>query len=264
MRPIAIDTWQQCNFKCSIATPSQDKDQLLLLSTMAHACIDTENPPGPLLIFVLGAPCSGKSTLCTALSTRYNIDHFSIGNEMRSLISASPSGPAARINSKFSELELEIFTKSVRARTLGPAHQTTKYVKERIFPEDMDVKDVRVLIDGFPRHVDRWSIFKSSVEDVWRPDQRTIAIIIGVGQEAALDRFIGRGRDGDVFQRRFDDYAEAIGDIVGSMQEDGVTVFELLSNDGVDAETIIRKLENSEAWVKAVGMSVSMEEAGNT
>lgn len=227
-----------------------------LATTMTLPCPTTEPGDGPLLIFVLGAPCAGKSTLCTALAARYTLDHFSIGNEMRSLVSVNPTGPAAHIKSKFSALELEIFAKSVRAGALAPAHQTPKYVKERIFPEGIETRGLRVLIDGFPRQVDRWAIFKGSVENVWKPDQRTVAINLEVDRQVALSRFVGRGRDGDVFERRFDDYTETIGDIVRAMEEDGMTIIDVLSEEGVEAETTVRKLENSEAWIKAISTRV--------
>lgn len=215
-------------------------------------------PPteGPLLIFVLGPPCAGKSTLCEAISTRYNLDHFSIGDEMRSLVSSNPTGHAARIKSMFSASELEIFTKSVRAGTLGPVHQTPKYVKERVFPEGVNPKDVRILIDGFPRQADRWEAFKDSAKGVWKPES-TVVIMIVVDRREARKRFVARGRDGDVFEQRFDDYEATIEDIVKAMSDDGVGVIQLGSSKRADAEVMRDWLETKEEWLNVVGEPVN-------
>ncbi|KAJ4343393.1 Diphthamide biosynthesis protein 1 [Ascochyta clinopodiicola] len=128
---------------------------LTTLTNMGNDIIKTETEqitsPGPLLVFVLGrltlpslersftdndtgAPCSGKSTLCTALAMRYNLDHFCLGDELRSLVSGAPSSPASRIKHLFSDSELETFRNNLYAGTLGPVHLTPKYVKERVFP----------------------------------------------------------------------------------------------------------------------------------
>ena len=73
-----------------------------------------------------------------------------------------------------------MLAKNVKAGTLGPLSKTPKYIVERIFPEGEDRKDVKMLIDGFPRDVRRWEAFKTSVRDDWRPGERTFAIILHV------------------------------------------------------------------------------------
>lgn len=219
---------------------------------MRNANSDLELMSGPLLVFVLGPPCAGKSTLCTALAQRYNLDHFSVGDEMRSLLSSHPTGPAARIKTLFTTSELEVFATNVRAGTLGPVNQTPKYVIERIFPGDVDSEKVRVLVDGFPRNFDRWETFKKAVEDVWQPSEGTIAIILDVNRTIALERFVSRGRAGDVFERRFDEHVATIGDIEETMRHDGVTVQNVLCEGGMDAVTIVEQLASDEAWVRAV------------
>ncbi|KAH9875214.1 hypothetical protein J1614_004705 [Plenodomus biglobosus] len=210
----------------------------------------------PLLIFVLGPPCAGKSTLCKAISTRYNLDHFSIGDEMRSLVSPTPTGHAAHIKPKFSASELDIFTRCVRAGTLGPVHHTPKYVKERIFPESTDPKDVKILIDGFPRQVERWEAFKDSVKDVWDPETG-IALVLAVDRRVARERFVARGRDGDIFEKRFYDHEGTVEDIVKAMCNDGMGVFELCSSECGGTEAMLDWLETKKGWFDAVGEPVS-------
>lgn len=201
-----------------------------------------------LLIFVLGPPCAGKSTLCNAISLRYNLDHFSIGDEMRSLVSPTPTGHAARIKPKFSASELDIFTRCVRAGTLGPVHQTPQYVKERIVPKGTDPQDVKTLIDGFPRQAGRWEAFKDSVQDVWNPETG-IALVLTVDRRVARQRFVARGRDGDVFEKHFDDHEGAVEDIVKAMCSDGMGVFELCSSDCGDTEAMLDWLEMKKGWL---------------
>jgi UMP-CMP kinase len=122
---------------------------------------------GPLLIFVLGPPCSGKSTLCDALCSLHGLAHFSIGAEMRQLISANPRGPAALIKPLLTAEEIATYTKCVRANTLAPLNSTPKYVNERLFgvgAEDVKAKK-GVLVDGFPREVGRWNYFKETAKE---------------------------------------------------------------------------------------------------
>jgi UMP-CMP kinase len=206
----------------------------------------------PLLIFVLGAPCAGKSTVCKLLAARYNLDHFSIGDELRSLVSTSPSDPVARIMSKFSASELEVFAQNVKAGTLAPTNQTPRYVKERVFPEKTTPNDVRILMDGFPRSVDRWEPFKESVKDKWQPDVRTWAVVINVDEDVARERFTSRGRAGDVFEKRFDFFVEAIGPILAAMRSDNVRVVEYTSGQECDPNTICKLLGSIPAWIEDV------------
>jgi hypothetical protein len=76
--------------------------------------------------------------MCTLLADRYNLHHFSVGGELRSLVSSNPTGPAAHIKAKFSTSEPQVFAQNVRAGALGPAPQTPKYIKERVFPDDIN------------------------------------------------------------------------------------------------------------------------------
>ncbi|KAL1792737.1 hypothetical protein ACET3X_009244 [Alternaria dauci] len=186
----------------------------------------------PLIIYVLGPPCAGKSTLCTALVKNFKLDHFSIGDELRNLISSDASGHAARIKSKLSVAELEDFATNVKAGTLAPSNVTPKYVKERIFPNGVVPPNLRILIDGFPRGVDRWETFKDSVKDIWQPDSSTWTLLLCVDRAVARQRFLSRGRAGDVFEKRFDDHEKSIDEIVAAMKHDRVNVVEI--DPGVD------------------------------
>lgn len=187
-----------------------------ILLTPAQSCSDTD--------IKSGAPCSGKSTLCAALAKRYNLDHFSIGAELRSLVSDQPTGHAARIKTLFSDSELGTFHSNLYANTLGPVHLTPKYVKGRIFPADCDPSNVRILIDGFPRDTQRWVPFKEFAKPYWTPSKKSLLIVLDVEEEVALERFTKRARPGDVFVRRFQDHTDLIAEVVKAMENDDMTI----------------------------------------
>ncbi|KAG9185231.1 UMP-CMP kinase [Alternaria panax] len=202
---------------------SDKTTDFLMLNTTPESSKSSQ----PLIVFVLGYPCAGKSTLCTTLVKEFNLDHFSIGDELRDLISSNTTGHAARVKSKLSDAELGHFGTNVKAGTLAPSNVTPKYVKERIFPDGMVPPNLRILIDGFPRGVDRWETFKDSVKDIWQPDSSTWTLLLCVDRTTARQRFLSRGRAGDVFEKRFDDHEDSIGKIVAAMKQDEVNVVEI-------------------------------------
>ncbi|KAF2130766.1 P-loop containing nucleoside triphosphate hydrolase protein [Dothidotthia symphoricarpi CBS 119687] len=219
---------------------------------MAPHHVPMEAQTEPVLIFVLGAPCSGKSSLCAELSHCYALDHLSIGNELRELISPNPSPPIARIKSMLSASEIETFTSNVTSGTLAPIHLTPKYVKERIFPTGGDHDNIRCLIDGFPRDAARWQVFKQYVKEFWTPDERAILIVMNIEEELAHERFVSRGRAGDVFEKRFNEYERTIPEIIGAMDKDRMTIVGIPkgvnNGEGDLTEFVAERLEGTEAW----------------
>lgn len=213
-----------------------------------------ENVPtcSPLLIFVLGAPCAGKSTLRTLLARNYNLDHCSIGNELRNLVLKNPTGHPSRIKCKLSIEELEELSRNVEAGTLAPSSRTPKYMKERVFPEGANLDNVRILLDGFPRGVDCWEAFKEGVQELWRPDDETWVIVMDVDRSLAQQMFVSRGRAGDVFEKRFGNHMETIGLIVAAMEADDVNVIEYKTAPGYDADTILKIFSGPPGWTERV------------
>lgn len=200
---------------------------------------EPHEPSPPLLIFVLGPPCAGKSTICTILAKHFTLDHFSLGDELRNLVSSNSTGHPARIKCKLSVEELQDLAMNVKAGTLAPSNRTPKYVRERIFPDGIVSPDVRILIDGFPRGVDRWETFKEAVKDVWQPGGDTWVLVLCTDREVAKERFVSRGRAGDVLEQRFDSHEYSIGDIVAAMKQDGMNVIECETGLGFDPEEIV-------------------------
>ncbi|RMZ74211.1 uridylate kinase [Pyrenophora seminiperda CCB06] len=194
-----------------------------------------------------------KSTLCTLLATNYNLDQCSIGNELRNLVSKNSTGHAARIKCMLSVDELVILAQNVKAGTLAPSTNTPKYIIERVFPEGAILNHVRILLDGFPRKVDRWEAFKEGVQELWRPDDMTWVIVMDVDRNLARQRFMSRGRAGDEFERRFDEHMENIGPIVAAMKNDGVNVIEYKSAPDYDAGAILKFFSGIPGWTERVG-----------
>ncbi|KAI4926435.1 hypothetical protein J4E85_006728 [Alternaria conjuncta] len=199
---------------------------------------EPQKPSPPLLIFVLGPPCAGKSTICTILAKHFNLDHFSLGNELRNLVSSNSTGHPARIKCKLSVEELGDLAKNVKAGTLAPSNRTPKYVRERIFPDGVVPPNVRILIDGFPRGVDRWETFKESVKDIWQPDGNTWVLAL------CTDREVARERAGDVFDKRYDSHEDSVGDIIAAMKQDGMNVIECETGLGFDPQDIVGIVES--------------------
>jgi UMP-CMP kinase len=204
----------------------------------------TENsftPSNPLLVFILGkpfwltlqiltypllsAPCSGKSTLCATLATRYNLDHISIGNEMRELVSPTPTGPTALIKPTSSATKIATYKQNVMANTLALTNLTPKYVKEHLFGVGAQPGVMRFLVDGFPRDAARWPYSKDIVRDLWVPSERVVVVVLNINREIARERYEKRSRIGDAFDERFDDHEDKIRPIVDAIREDGVTMW---------------------------------------
>ncbi|KAH6618775.1 hypothetical protein C7974DRAFT_427026 [Boeremia exigua] len=196
--------------------------------------------PGPLLVFILGAPCSGKSTLSAALSTRHNLTPFSLGADLRSLVSPHPTGAALRIAPLFSAAELASFRAHLHTGTLGPAHLAARYVGARVFPAGCDPTRVRMVVDGFPRDAGRWGAFKGVVEPVWRPGEGGVLVVLDVERGVARERFVRRGRAGDVFERRFDEHVELVEGVVQAMGRDGVKVWRV--RGGEELQAVVQRL----------------------
>lgn len=93
-----------------------------------------------LLTILIGAPGSGKGTICGFLATRYSLLHFSVGDNLRTWMQANHETPlAARIQEK---LDHQGFLRSAELNPfLGLA------IEDAIRQDEFK----GILIDGFPR-----------------------------------------------------------------------------------------------------------------
>jgi UMP-CMP kinase len=191
-----------------------------------------------------GPPCSGKSTVCKAIAEKSNFEHFSLGDELRELISPEPTGAAAHIKPTLSTEDIATFTSNVEANTLAPVHLTPKYVKERLFGAGATQVHVRVLIDGFPRDAARWESFKNEVQEFLKPSNDTLCIVLQVTQETARARYKKRGRAGDEFFKRFEEHEKNFEAIKEAMRLNGVKVVESVAGE---TELLLGELEQLQA-----------------
>ncbi|KAF2036277.1 hypothetical protein EK21DRAFT_106380 [Setomelanomma holmii] len=180
----------------------------------------TTNPP-PLLIFVLNTPCAGKSTICSALSTLHDLDHFSVGAEMRSLISPQPTGPALAMKPILSD---EPFAEVCYGAAFWRGRETEAGW-------------------GAGRMVERWPYFKEAVGDWWRPGVGAILVMLSIEREIARRRFERRARTGEEFDRKHDEHEKSIDAIVAAIRQDGATVVELEVDEWMETGELVRRLQ---------------------
>jgi adenylate kinase family enzyme len=176
-----------------------------------------------------------------------------MGNEMRQLITSTPTGPAALMKPTLTADEMATLTQTVTANTLAPMALAAKYVKERVFGVGARPGAARTLIDGFPRDVARWQHFKQIVQESWTPSELSVVIVLHASRELTQERFEKRGRVGDSFDKRFDQHEEQIGPIVDAMRQDGLTVIEISADHERTAEELVDSFEEMPAWGRAVG-----------
>ena len=98
-----------------------------------------------------------------------------------------------------------------------------------------------MLIDGFPRDAKRWGLFKEFASPAWRPGERTLLVVLDVEREVALKRFVERGRNGDVFERRFEEHERLVPEIVEVMRKDGVTIVNV-DKEEEDVQAVVERI----------------------
>ncbi|KAK7704572.1 hypothetical protein SLS64_008336 [Diaporthe eres] len=143
-----------------------------------------------LLTVLIGAPGSGKGTICSFLGSQYSLLHFSVGDNLRTWMRANRETPlAARIQEK---LDHQGFLTSAELNPfLGLA------IEDAVRQDELQ----GILIDGFPRCEEQLVSTK--------PD---VVLSLNVTRENAEARYLARGRDRNdsavKFERRFAEYLE--------------------------------------------------------
>ncbi|POS79213.1 adenylate kinase [Diaporthe helianthi] len=155
------------------------------------------------VVFVLGAPGSGKGTICSALARKHSLLHFSVGDNLRTWMRENSGTPlAARIQEKLDHQGF--LTSSELNPLLGHA------IEDAIRQGGLN----GILIDGFPRcaeQLESWAQWpfqeKLLLEGSAKPDA---VILINVTGDNAKARYLARGRDRNdsavKFERRYDEY----------------------------------------------------------
>ena len=66
-------------------------------------------------------------------------------------------------------------------------------------------------------------------------------VVLDVEREVALKRFVERGRNGDVFERRFEEHERLVLEIVEVMRKDGVTIVNV-DKEEEDVQAVVERL----------------------
>lgn len=162
---------------------------------------------------------------------------------------------AALVKPTLSPEEIHIFIRCVTENTLGPRELTTKYVAERLFGVGAGVGQVRVLVDGFPRDLDRWECLKEMAGECFAPAVNTFVIVLNIDLEEALARYEARGSPGDEFVRRFSQHDTHAWSVRNAMQLDGVQCLDLhVGRDYDPTEDVVEFLrDRMDEWASMDG-----------
>jgi len=97
----------------------------------------------PKVVFVLGAPGSGKGTQCSKISDKFDFLHLSAGDLLRK----EKSNPESSVG--------QLISSYIKEGKIVPVEITCKLLEDAVF----ESSKTRVLIDGFPRNqnnLDGW------------------------------------------------------------------------------------------------------------
>ncbi|XP_055301913.1 UMP-CMP kinase 2 [Sitodiplosis mosellana] len=157
--------------------------------------MSTETIEKPKIVFVLGAPGSGKGTQCANIVNQYNYVHLSAGDLLR----AERNRPGSELAQTIEEY--------IQAGRIIPVAVTCSLL-ERAMNEQMkaDAAKNKFLIDGFPRNQDN---LQGWIEQMEAKVNLQFVLFFecpdGVCIDRCLNRNTGRSDDNmDSLKKRFD------------------------------------------------------------
>ena len=189
--------------------------------------------PAYPVFFVLGAPGSGKTVVCTALADRFGCTVLSVSDLMRSAIQDGGTQGTAIKN-------------MISSGQVVPTKHTLDLVVDA-----MRKRKGPYLIDGFPKSVDTLETF------VQRIGPCAAALVLEASEEMLMERLLERGRTSG----RTDDNRETIGRRFRTYNQHALHVVDLLHAQGLvtrlDAALSAQQVYTaaSEAFETSVGSS---------
>ncbi|EMD86680.1 hypothetical protein COCHEDRAFT_1023889 [Bipolaris maydis C5] len=156
------------------------------------------------VVFVIGAPGSGKGTLCRRLSDEHGFCHLSIGDTLRRLVSNSMTDLVTASQVQRGEL----VSTEVLVSILQDSVKDSVYSDRRV-----------ILVDGLPRQLDQAMPVE---EKIGSP---ALVLFFNCREEVAKNRFLTRkllGREADnavVFQKRYDEFTAENSKVIKMYQE---------------------------------------------
>ncbi|OCL12350.1 P-loop containing nucleoside triphosphate hydrolase protein [Glonium stellatum] len=208
-------------------------------------CQPENTPPqGPKIVFILGAPASGKGSISQCLLRDFDFDHISVGDYLRHLTKTTPAAHET----------MQPYLKSadlVPWRYLGP------YLTDRIRSAARTYN--RVLVDGFPRSVDQKYEFDRAIKDTPSLGKIELVIRFKCPKEELRRRYLARKRGDDnaeLFEKRYSEFEQNIGEILSSFDGSVHIIESDTSKAPKEAYEELRdKLSKQERWLQIVGLS---------
>ncbi|OHE92199.1 adenylate kinase [Colletotrichum orchidophilum] len=208
------------------------------------------------VIFILGAPGSGKGTICNYLARKHGLLHFSVGDNLRTWMKDELNRETPLAATIQDKLDHQGFLTSTE---LNPFLRIA--IENAIRQDDLN----GILIDGFPRCEEQlisWAQWpfqeRLPLEGNAKPD---IVLSLNVTKENAEARYLARGRDrndsAEKFTKRFAEYLEEGPPVEQQYREAGLLVD--IDNNGNKEENIARvekMLRDSALWNRVVGQEM--------
>jgi len=145
----------------------------LLRRNIATAAIKKMSKPK--VVFVLGAPGSGKGTQCSKISETFDFLHLSAGDLLRK----EKSNPASEVG--------QLISTYIKEGKIVPVEITCKLLEDAVF----ESSKTKVLIDGFPRNqnnLDGWVKQMSDKVDV------CFVLFLDCPEEVCVGRILERSK----------------------------------------------------------------------
>lgn len=150
------------------------------------------------LVFVLGAPGAGKSTLAARLARRYRWRHLSVGELLRQAAAA-----AENCHWITPSQSRELKTLLASGDRIAPSDVTVRLLTDAL-PLGSTVLATaateRVVIDGFPRNQENWETFKTIIQAARTTTISYAFIWLELPFAIARERALKRHRDDDLDQ----------------------------------------------------------------
>lgn len=202
-------------------------------ATMPKWLLKKDETSGPIIpqvlppvIFVLGAPGSGKRTQCKKIKEEFHYEHLSMGE----LLLQERSKPDSDVGS--------IINEHISQGALVPADVTVEVLK-RAMDKVPDWKHTKFLIDGFPRNVEQALAFNEVVGSRVIVSACMFFDCSEANQEKRLRAQAGAEAD--------DDAITLILNRIANFRNDGAVVKEYFQHEGL-LERIDANREVSKVW----------------
>jgi adenylate kinase family enzyme len=159
------------------------------------------------ILFLLGAPGAGKSTLAKKLSELHNWRHLNVGDLLREAASGTSPLVTADQSRELENLLLvgdRIAPSEITATLLNSA-------LERCWSTSTSSDQRTVIVDGFPRNHENWQAFETSVQRTLTAYPCFVLLWLDLPFSVALRRAQQRHRNDDLtptLKRRFKVYVQ--------------------------------------------------------